>query len=193
MKATFFETAADFRRWLHAHHGKTTALLVGFHKKASRRAGMTYQEALDEALAVGWIDGVRRSHGPGAYTIRFTPRKKGSFWSVVNTKRVGVLIKAGRMKAPGLEAFRERDPEKTRKYSYEREHLTLDARSLRALRADKKAYTFFNAQPPGYKRIAIFWIMSAKREDTRARRLAHLIERSRAGGRIGLLSPGSRT
>jgi uncharacterized protein YdeI (YjbR/CyaY-like superfamily) len=188
VKATFFETAADFRRWLNAHHGKAGELLVGFHTRGSGRGGITYQEALDQALAYGWIDGVRKRVDAHAYTIRFTPRKKGSFWSLVNTKRVGELIKAGRMKAPGLKAFRERDPARTHKYSYEREHLTLDARCLRALHADKKAFAFFDALPPGYKRIVIFWVMSAKRDDTRARRLAHLLERSRAGSRIDLLT-----
>ncbi len=188
MKATFFETAADFRRWLNAHHGKARELLVGFYKRGSGRGGITYQEALDQALAYGWIDGVRKRVDAHAYTIRFTPRKRGSFWSAVNTTRVGVLIKAGRMKAPGLKAFRERDPEKTRTHSYERQHLTLDARSMRALRADRKAFAFFAAQPPGYKRIVMFWVMSAKREETRARRFAHLIQRSRAGSRIDLLT-----
>jgi uncharacterized protein YdeI (YjbR/CyaY-like superfamily) len=188
VKAKFFNSAAEFARWLAAHHGKARELLVGFHKRGSRRGGIAYQEALDQALAYGWIDGVRRRVDAHAYTIRFTPRKKGSFWSAVNTKRVGELIKAGRMKAPGLKAFRERDPARTRTYSYEREHLTLDARCLRALRADRKACAFFDALPPGYKRIVIFWVMSAKREDTRARRLAHLIERSRAGSRIDLLT-----
>jgi len=188
VKAKFFKTAAEFARWLGAHHGKARELLVGFHKRGSGRGGITYQEALDQALAYGWIDGVRKRVDAHAYTIRFTPRKKGSFWSAVNTKRVGVLIGAGQMKAPGLKAFRERDPARTSKYSYEREHLTLDAQSLQKLRADKKAFAFFDALPPGYKRIVIFWVMSAKREDTRARRLAHLIERSRRGSRIDLLT-----
>ena len=188
MKAKFFETASEVARWLAAHHGKARELLVGFHTRGSVRGGLTYREALDQALAYGWIDGVRKRVDAHAYTIRFTPRKKGSFWSVVNTKRVGELIKLRRMKAPGLKAFRERDAARTSKYSYEREHLTLDAQSLRELRADKKAFAFFDALPPGYKRIVIFWVMSAKRDDTRARRLAHLIERSHAGYRIDLLT-----
>jgi uncharacterized protein YdeI (YjbR/CyaY-like superfamily) len=132
---------------------------------------------------------VRKRIDAHAYTIRFTPRKKGSIWSVVNTTRVGLLIKAGRMKAPGLKVFRERDREKARKYSYEREHMTLDPQLLRALRADKKACAFFDAQPPGYRKIVIFLVMSAKREETRARRLAHVIEQSRAGVRIDRLAP----
>jgi uncharacterized protein YdeI (YjbR/CyaY-like superfamily) len=193
MKPTFFATAADFRRWLAAHHANSDELLVGFYKRGSKHAGMTYREALDQALAHGWIDGVRKRLDDDAYTIRFTPRKPGSVWSVINTKRVEELIDAGQMKAAGLRAFRERDPGKTRQYSYEREHATLSASLLRTLRGDKQAFAFFESQPPGYKKIVTFWIMSAKRDETRARRLAHLIARSREGERIDLLtrSPGT--
>jgi uncharacterized protein YdeI (YjbR/CyaY-like superfamily) len=190
MNPKFFKSAAGFRRWLAGHHDAAGELLVGFYKRESGRGGITYPEALDEALAYGWIDGVRKAIDAAAYSIRFSPRTRGSVWSVVNTRRVRALVKAGRMEAPGLRAFRERDAAKTRRDSYEREHATLDARSVRAFRADRKAWAFFDAQPPGYKRVAVFWVMSAKREETRVRRLAQLIERCRAGMRLDLLTPG---
>jgi uncharacterized protein YdeI (YjbR/CyaY-like superfamily) len=189
MPPTFFKTERAFERWLAANHRTASALLVGFYKVGSRKPSMTYSEALDVALMYGWIDGVRKSLGADAYTIRFTPRKKDSYWSAVNTKRAEALIEQGRMKRAGLAAFTARDEEKTRRYSYERDHAALDAASLRALKADRRAYAFFEALPARMKRLVTHWIMSAKREETRARRLAHLIERSRAGKRIDLLNP----
>lgn len=189
--ARFFESAAAFHAWMEKHHANANELLVGFHKKATGR-GMTYPEALDEALAFGWIDGVRKRVDDEAYTIRFTPRRPGSTWSAVNSKRVGELISLGRMQAAGLRAFRERDERKTRQYSYEREQPALDPALEATLRANRKASAFFDEQPPGYRRIVTFWVMSAKKEETRARRLAHLIERSASGSRIDLLKPGQK-
>jgi uncharacterized protein YdeI (YjbR/CyaY-like superfamily) len=191
MKPTFFSSQAEFHAWLAEHHASADELLVGFYKKKSGR-GITYPEALDEALAFGWIDGVRKRIDEDAYTIRFTPRKPDSVWSLVNTRRVEELIALGRMQPAGLRAFRDRDQEKTRKYSYEREHQQLGGTMETALRANKKASAFFQAQPPGYRKIATFWVMSAKKEETRARRLAHLIERSAGGCRIDLLKPGRK-
>ncbi len=184
----FFESPADFRRWLAAHHAPVGELLVGFYKKALGR-GLTYPEALDEALSFGWIDGVRKSLDASSYTIRFTPRKKGSVWSAVNIKHVQELTARGLMKPPGLRAFRDRDPQKTRQYSYEREHATLDPGLEMTLRANKKASAFFDAQPPGSRKILTFWVMSAKKEETRLRRLRHFIERAASGSRIDLLKP----
>jgi uncharacterized protein YdeI (YjbR/CyaY-like superfamily) len=188
MKPAFFESPAAFQVWLAKHHDSETELLVGFHKKATGR-GITYQEALDEALAHGWIDGVRKRLDDEAYTIRFTPRKPGSFWSVVNTKRVEELIAQRRMKPPGMRAFEQRDQDKTRQYSYERENAKLDPTLEAALRANTKASAFFGAQPPGYRRIVTHWVMSAKKDETRTRRLAHLIERSAQGARIDFMKP----
>jgi uncharacterized protein YdeI (YjbR/CyaY-like superfamily) len=188
MKPAFFESAAEFRAWLAKHHASETQLLVGFHKKATGR-GITYQEALDEALAHGWIDGVRKRLDDSSYTIRFTPRKPGSIWSVVNTRRLQELIAQKRMKPPGLRVFEQRDQAKTRQYSYERENAKLDTALEAALRANAKAAAFFDAQPPGYRKITTFWVMSAKQEATRSRRLAQLIERSAQGARIDLLKP----
>ena len=127
MPPKYFKTARDFERWLAVNHGKASSLLVGIYKVGSDKASITYPDALDAALAYGWIDGVRKSLDADAYTIRFTPRKKGSYWSTVNTKRAQELIKSRRMKPAGLAAFKRRDEEKTRRYSYERENATLDA------------------------------------------------------------------
>jgi uncharacterized protein YdeI (YjbR/CyaY-like superfamily) len=187
-KPRFFESVAVFHRWLGEHHANARELLVGFHKKHANR-GLTYSEALDEALCFGWIDGVRKRLDEDAYAIRFTPRKPGSIWSAVNIARARALEAAGRMQASGLQAFHGRDERKERQYSYEREHAVLD-RSLDAkLRANRMAAGFFDAQPPGYRRIVTFWIMQAKKPETRERRLAHLIERSASGARIDLLNP----
>jgi len=165
---------------------------VGFYRKESGRGGITYPEALDEALSYGWIDGIRKRLDAGAYTIRFTPRKPGSTWSAVNIARVGELTARGLMKPPGLRVYAERDERKSRQYSYEREQAQLDPALDAALRANRKASSFFDAQPPGYRKTATFWVMSAKQEDTRARRLAHLIERSASGTRIDLLRPNRK-
>ena len=191
MKPTFFDSAAAFRAWLAKHHGSETELLVGFRKKADGR-GITYPEALDEALAYGWIDGVRRSLGEEGYTIRFTPRRPGSIWSQVNIRHVERLIKDGRMQPPGLRAFEGRDEQKARQYSYERETAKFDRALEKKLRANRKAAAFFDAQPPGYRKITAFWVMEAKKEETRARRMAELIETSAAGRRIDLLRPSQK-
>jgi uncharacterized protein YdeI (YjbR/CyaY-like superfamily) len=191
MKPTFFQSAADFRGWLDQHHATAPELLVGFYRKESG-CGITYPEALDEALCFGWIDGVRKRIDAEAYTIRFTPRRPGSIWSAVNIQRVRVLISRGLMKPSGLQAFRECDEEKAARYSHERDHGRLDAALDAALRANRKAALFFDAQPPGYRRTVILWVMSAKKEETRARRLAHLIERSASGTRIDLLNPNRK-
>jgi len=192
MQPKFFKTAREFERWLAANHRTETLLLVGFYTVGSGRPSVRYPDALDAALACGWIDGMRKRLDPETYTIRFTPRKRNSYWSAVNTKRAKQLIAQGRMKRAGLAAFNGRDEEKTRRYSYERDNAALDAASLRALKADRKAYAYFEALPPGVKRVVTHWVTSARREETRARRLAHLIERSRAGKRIDLLRPVSR-
>jgi len=191
MKPAFFASAGVFRAWLAKNHSNNTELLVGFYKKASGR-GITYPQALDAALAFGWIDGVRKRLDAESYTIRFTPRKPGSIWSVVNIRRVEELISLGAMQPPGLRAFHERDEQKTRKYSYEREQAVLDPALAATLRANRKAAAFFDAQPPGYRRVATFWIMSAKKEETRKRRLAQVIERSAAGKRIDMLNPNRK-
>lgn len=185
MKPVFFESAAGFRWWLQEHHARERELVVGLCKKGARR-GVTYPEALDEALAFGWIDGVRRGIDASSFSVRFTPRKRGSIWSAVNIRRVQELMREGRMKPSGLRSFQERDERKTRLYSYERKPAVLDAELAARLRANRKASAFFDAQPSGYRRLAVHWIMSAKKEETRERRFRHLVDRSASGARIDL-------
>lgn len=187
MKPTFFKSGDDFRNWLDKNHGKQQELLLGFYKKASGNGGITYQEALDEALAYGWIDGIRKSVDDASYTIRFTPRKPKSIWSMVNIKRVGELTKLGRMQAPGLKAFEGRDVKRAQLYSYERKTSKLDGELEKRLKANKRAWEFFQAQPPGYQRVISWWVISAKQEETRLRRLQTLIKDSEQGRRVGIL------
>lgn len=182
----FFQSAAEFHRWLEEHHATARELLVGFYRKELGR-GIAYSEALDEALAFGWIDGIRKRVDGETYTIRFTPRKPRSVWSAINTRRVRQLISQGLMQPSGLRVFRERREQPT-----ERRCESLAPALDAALRANRKASSFFDAQPPGYRRIMILWVMSAKREETRARRLALLIERSANGTRVDLLNPNRK-
>jgi len=181
---TFFATPAEFRAWLEEHHAAETELLVGFYKKGSGKPSITWPESVDEALCYGWIDGVRRSLGDDAYTIRFTPRKKRSFWSNVNIRRAGELIAEGRMRPAGLVAFEARTGERSGVYSFEQkdqERVVFDEAQARQFQGDAKAWGFFQAQPPWYRRTATWWVISAKKEETRAKRLATLIADSAAG------------
>src|SRR6266545_6262662 len=168
MTPTFFATPKDFRKWLEKHHADTSELWVGFYKKDSGRPSITWPESVDEALCVGWIDGLRKSIDAHSYMIRFTPRKPGSIWSAVNTRRAKDLIELGRMAAAGLRAFEGRDPKKTNLYSFEqRKAAALDPAFEKRFKANREAWTFFQSQPEGYRRIAIFWVTSAKQEETR--------------------------
>ena len=183
MTPRFFKSPVAFRRWLAAHHARAKELEVGFYKKGSGKPGITYPEALDEALCVGWIDGVRHSLGDEGYTIRFTPRRAGSYWSAVNVRHANRLIKDGRMQPAGLAEFERRDPAKT-KYIYEREAYVLAPAFEREFRANRDAWAFFQAQPPGYKRLAIGFIMQAKLEATRRRRFDAIVSQSAKGQRF---------
>ena len=189
MPPTFFKTGRDFERWLARNHRQEQLLLVGFYTVASGKPCMRFPEALGAALAYGWIDGLRRRVDADIYTVRFTPRKTNSFWSATNTKRAVELIQQRRMKPAGLAAFKRRDEERTRRHHAARDNPTLDAASLRALKADKKAYAYFQAMPPGRKRLYTFWIASAKRDNTRAKRLAVVLERCRTGKPIDPFHP----
>lgn len=184
----FFKSAAELRRWLQKNHAGVGELWIGFYKKGADRRGVTYTEALDQALCFGWIDGIRKAVDAGSYTIRFTPRRPGSIWSLVNTRRVRELRKRGLMHAAGLRAFQERDPEKSERYSYEQRTRGLSPIYERKFRAHRAAWTFFQAQPPGYRRTAGWWVVSAAREETRLRRLDQLIADSAQGRRLGLLA-----
>jgi uncharacterized protein YdeI (YjbR/CyaY-like superfamily) len=190
----FFGTASDFRKWLEINHDRESKLLVGFHRVDSAKGGITYREALDEALCFGWIDGVRKRYDKSSYTIRFTPRKPESIWSVINTTRMGELIKLGRVHAAGLKVFKQRDKKKSKLYSYEVRERQFDAEYARRFRANAKAWEFYEAQAPWYRRVSCYWVMSAKREETRLRRLATLISDSAQGRRIKQLTanPGNR-
>ena len=188
MKPRFFATPADFRTWLEAHHETEKELVVGFHKKGTGKPSLTWPESVDEALCFGWIDGVRHSLDGSAYTIRFTPRRPRSIWSAVNVARVSELTKLDRMRPAGLRAFAARTPERTGIYSFERnEAAKLTKAQEKTLRANRKAAAFFDAQPPGYRKTVTHWIVSAKQEETRERRLRQLIADSAAGRRIGPL------
>jgi uncharacterized protein YdeI (YjbR/CyaY-like superfamily) len=181
---TFFAAPAEFRTWLDEHHATETELLVGFYKKGSKKPSITWPESVDEALCFGWIDGVRRSLGEDAYTIRFTPRKKRSVWSNVNIRRAGELVAGGRMRPAGLAAFEARTGERSGVYSFEQkdqEKVVFSEAQAREFQATPGAWEFFQAQAPWYRRTATWWVISAKKEETRAKRLATLIADSAAG------------
>ena len=184
MIARYFKTPAELRRWLAVHHATESELLVGFYKKASGRPGISYKEAVDEALCFGWIDGLKKRVDEQCYTHRFTPRRAGSIWSRVNTNRVKELIALKRMATPGLDAFARRDPKKTAIYSFENRPSQFDAALEREFRQHAAAWTFFRAQPPGYQRLLTFYVMEARQLETRQRRLARLVKNSAEGKRI---------
>jgi len=190
----FFEGGATFRRWLEENHDRVPELLVGFWKKHSGKGGITYAEALDEALCFGWIDGVRRRVDDEAYEIRFTPRKPVSKWSAVNLKRYGELEAEGRIAPPGRTAFERFDPDQHEPYSFETRPMTFSPELKKAFQAHAGAWRSFQAEPPGYRRTATFYVMSAKRQDTRERRLAQLVDVSERGERLPqiALTPSAR-
>lgn len=188
MGAVFFTAAAAWREWLAAHHVTAAELQVGFYKRDAGRPSITYQEALDEALCYGWIDGVRKGLDEASYTIRFTPRKPRSNWSAVNIRRVEELLRLGRMQPPGIQAYEARDAERSRIYSYEQEQHALTEAFQQQFRANGAAWSFFQAQPPSYRKVASYWVMSAKQEATRLRRLAALIADSAEGRRLTILT-----
>ena len=184
MKPTFFKSPSDFREWLERNHDSAEELLLGLHKKSSGLPSITLREAQDEGLCFGWIDSVAHSLDESSYSIRFTPRKPKSVWSAVNIKRAHALIASGRMTPAGLAEFETRDEKRVRRYSYERENPEFDTAGKKTFRANAAAWDFFQAQPLGYQRLHTWWVMSAKREETRAKRLAALIEISAQGRRI---------
>jgi uncharacterized protein YdeI (YjbR/CyaY-like superfamily) len=183
-KPAFFETPEAFRDWLSKHHSVSEVLLVAYHKKGSGKPSMTWPESVDEALCYGWIDGVRNRIDEVSYTIRFTPRKPGSIWSSVNIKRARALIEQERMQPAGLKAFEARRDSKSAIYSYEQRTGELDAESNRLLKRNKAAWSFFQKQPASYRRVASWWIKSAKLEETRVKRLEKLIAHSAQGQRL---------
>jgi uncharacterized protein YdeI (YjbR/CyaY-like superfamily) len=183
VKPTFFKTRAHFRTWLARHHASATELYVGFYRKGSERVAMTYDEALEEALCFGWIDGVRRRVDEWSYTNRFSPRTARSHWSAVNIRRARALIDDGRMDPAGLRVFEARDPRRCERYSYERAS-ALSPALQRTLRANRAAWAFFSSQPPFYRRMMAWYVASAKKDETRAKRMQTLIAASAAGRRL---------
>ncbi|HEY4996850.1 MAG TPA: YdeI/OmpD-associated family protein [Solirubrobacteraceae bacterium] len=177
----FFPTPGDWRKWLAEHHLSKREVLVGLYKKASGRGGMSWSEAVDQALCFGWIDGVRRGVDEHSHSIRFTPRKPRSTWSAVNIAKAERLIAEGRMQAAGLRAFQARSEENSRIYAFEQGEVELPPAALARLQANAAAWSYWSARPPGYRRIAAWWVISAKRSETRERRLATLIEDCAAG------------
>jgi uncharacterized protein YdeI (YjbR/CyaY-like superfamily) len=182
MEPTYFKTPAEVRRWLKANHAKATECWIAFYKKGSGKTGVTYQEALDEALCYGWIDGLRKSHDEEAFKIRFSPRKPRSLWSEINIKRVGELEAAGRMMQPGLEIFKARKDSTGYRIKTAPKELPPDLQKI--FKQNLKAWEFHQAQPPGYRKICAFWISFAKREETRLKRLQLIIDWANKGKRI---------
>jgi uncharacterized protein YdeI (YjbR/CyaY-like superfamily) len=189
VEPTFFATPEEFRARLERQAREGGELLVGFHKVGTGLPSITWPEAVDEALCVGWIDGVRRRIDESAYSIRFTPRKPGSNWSANNIERVAALTAQGRMRPAGLAAFAARSEARSRVYSYERtEPPALSSEAEALFRAEPGAWDFFSAQAPWYRRTALHWVTGAVREATRERRLAQLIADSAAGRRLAHLT-----
>jgi uncharacterized protein YdeI (YjbR/CyaY-like superfamily) len=195
MKPRFFPSPSDWHAWLEEHHEEYDELWVGFHKKDSGKPSITWPEAVDGALCFGWIDGVRKSLNETSYVIRFTPRRPRSVWSAVNIKRVAALTRTGRMRPPGVQAFEKRTGNRSEIYAYEqRKGAKLGGVYEKTFRANKSAWEFFRAQPPWYQRTASWGVISAKKEETRLKRLAQLIKDSEQGKTIRELrrAPGRK-
>ena len=184
MSPKFFKSPEALRAWFTKHGTTKTELWIGYYKKASGKSGVVYKQALDEALCVGWIDGVVHSIDDACYMQRWTPRKPKSNWSNVNVKRVGELIAEGRMTPAGLAAFARRVPERTGVYTFENPSPELPPAYLKRFKANKAAWKFWSAQPPGYRRTVTAYVMSAKQEATRERRLSLVMEHSTRGERL---------
>ena len=176
MKPRYFATPEKFRAWLAKNHAKSPELLVGFHKKATGKPSIDWPQSVDEALCFGWIDGVRKSLGDESYTIRFTPRRPGSIWSSINIRRVAVLKRAARMQPAGLAAFERRSRERSAIYAYEqRDSAAFADAELRVFKANAAAWEFFSGLAPSYRQKAVYWIISARKPETRQVRLDRLI------------------
>ncbi|MEM9685761.1 MAG: YdeI/OmpD-associated family protein [Bacteroidota bacterium] len=184
MKPIFFSTQADFRKWLAENHDTATELLVGYYKVKSGKPSMTWSESVDEAICFGWIDSVRRSIDAERYCIRFTPRRPTSIWSAVNIKKVQELTKAGRMHPAGILSFERRQEHRSEVYGYENKPKKLSPELKKQFMAHKDAWSFFTSQAPSYQRRITFWIMSAKQEKTRLRRLEKAIQLSEEEKRL---------
>jgi uncharacterized protein YdeI (YjbR/CyaY-like superfamily) len=184
LKLTFFKTQSDLRKWFEKYHAKEQELLVGFYKKDSGKPSITWPQSVDEALCFGWIDGIRKSVDEASYTIRFTPRRARSTWSAVNIKRARELTKQGLMMPRGIEAFAAREENRSGIYSYEQRNPELPDPYRRLLKKNKAAWNFVEVQPASYRKAANWWVLSAKKEETRLKRLDKLIDHSALGQTI---------
>src|ERR1700730_1449580 len=184
MKPAYFPTPRDFRKWLEKHHAAQQELLVGFYKKDSGKPSITWPESVKEALCFGWIDGIRRNVNEESYSIRFTPRKRTSIWSAINIKYANELIEQGLMRPSGLAAFAARRENKSGIYSYEQRSASIPEPYLSKFKKHKAAFQFFESQPAGYRKQMSWWVVSAKQEETRLKRLEKLITESAAGRRL---------
>ncbi len=190
MEVTFFPTPAAFRTWLQRNHAKSEALWVGYYKVGSGRPSLTWPESVDEALCYGWIDGIRKRIDEVSYTIRFTPRRPGSVWSSVNIQRAQALIESGRMRPAGLKAYQARKVNRSGIYSYEQRSVELAEPYNRLLKENEAAWRFFQAQPASYRKAVNWWVVSAKKEETRRKRLEKLLAYSARGQRLPEYTPG---
>jgi uncharacterized protein YdeI (YjbR/CyaY-like superfamily) len=184
LKPEFFQTPADFGTWLEKNHATATELWVGFYKKDSGKPSITWPESVDQALCFGWIDGIRKGVDKISYQIRFTPRRRGSIWSAINIKRAKELVRQKQMRPTGLKAFAARIENKSGIYSYEQRSTELEEPYATYLKKNKAASNFFKKQPPSYRKMIGWWIISAKKEETRMARLAKLISESAKGKRL---------
>jgi uncharacterized protein YdeI (YjbR/CyaY-like superfamily) len=187
MKPVFFTRQSQFRKWMEKNHDKESELWVGFYKKDSGKDSITWPQSVDEALCFGWIDGIRKSIDSISYMIRFTPRKSTSIWSSINIKRANELSELGLMDPAGIAVFKNRDEKKSNQYSFEQKSVKLDEEFEKKFRANKKAWNHFQSMAPSYKKTATWWVMSAKQEETRLRRLNILIKDSGMSQKIGPL------
>jgi len=192
MQPTFFGSGEAFRQWLEEHAGNSMELWVGYFKAGSGKPSMTWPESVDHALCFGWIDGIRKRVDDSRYAIRFTPRKPNSTWSAINIKRVEILIADGLVQAAGLAAYEARRENKSAIYSYEQRQTLLPEPYGLILESNAGAWRFFSAQPPSYRQAAVWWIVSAKKEETRQRRLEQLIADSATGKRLRQFSQAPR-
>lgn len=192
-KIIFFKTPANLRRWFEKNHHKQSEQWIGFYKKNSGKQSITWPESVDQALCFGWIDGVRKSLESDRYTIRFTPRKQTSIWSAVNIRRFSELQRLGVMTGAGLEIFQKRDVKKSNLYSFEqRKNPKLPAAFLRRFTSNAKAWEYFSSMPPWYRRTSTWWVISAKQEPTRLKRLAQLIHDSERKKTIPVLTRAAK-
>jgi uncharacterized protein YdeI (YjbR/CyaY-like superfamily) len=193
VEAFFFQTPAAFRKWLEQHHAKTNVVWVGYYKKSSGKPSITWPESVDEALCYGWIDGVRQGIDALSYKIRFTRRRPGSIWSSVNIKRAQALIEQGRMCPAGLKAYEAKKENKTGIYSYEQRSVDLPEPYNSLLKKKARAWNFFHIQPASYRKAISWWIVSAKKEETRLKRLEKLIAHSSQQERLPEFAPRKQT